>query len=408
MGDKRYYLYLESFVFAFKYGNKYLLYDSFLGKSFVIEVGGELESVLSELLDEKNMYSILLLEKRIEDKYVSAFIKAVKDNFLGDLVNTDLVPVKPVVFPPILDFQKKKANQELELNVLDNLKELVFYVNGFCEGGNCSEKCDLYFKQCLFCKKSNVNSYLEFGDLKRFLEMYPVSHLPIYIAGGNLNRYSYIDQLIDFLSVFENVNYCIHYKHYWMQIEKWKDLPCVILVDCDFDHSLLCSIFEFVVPLEKHPRFVFLVNDLEKFSSALFFQKEYMEENISVIPIFDDNFSFFEENIFVTQSDLENIKLKKKDIYRNKVLNSNLFGRLIIDNDGKIYTNVNDVSLGNIVDETLKSSVMKALKGNNSWFRIRTMSPCSECLYQWLCPPPSNYDYVMRRFNLCRLKGGVL
>lgn len=39
-----------------------------------------------------------------------------------------------------------------------------------------------------------------------------------------------------------------------------------------------------------------------------------------------------------------------------------------------------------------------------SWFNIRNQPPCNSCIYQWLCPPPSNYEIAIGRPNLCHVK----
>lgn len=37
------------------------------------------------------------------------------------------------------------------------------------------------------------------------------------------------------------------------------------------------------------------------------------------------------------------------------------------------------------------------------WFRIRRNKPCDCCLFQFLCPPPSNYELALSKNNLCTL-----
>ncbi|MCL2413707.1 MAG: hypothetical protein FWC94_00425 [Bacteroidales bacterium] len=46
----------------------------------------------------------------------------------------------------------------------------------------------------------------------------------------------------------------------------------------------------------------------------------------------------------------------------------------------------------------------KELDENTAWRKTRTEKPCSECLYQYLCPPPSNYEFAIGKFNLCTAK----
>ena len=40
-----------------------------------------------------------------------------------------------------------------------------------------------------------------------------------------------------------------------------------------------------------------------------------------------------------------------------------------------------------------------------SWWKLRTnIKPCNNCLYNLLCPPISNYEYVIGKYNLCNIK----
>jgi hypothetical protein len=45
----------------------------------------------------------------------------------------------------------------------------------------------------------------------------------------------------------------------------------------------------------------------------------------------------------------------------------------------------------------------KEVEEGLSWFRIRNQTPCTDCVYQWFCPLPSNYEIAIRRPNLCRM-----
>jgi pseudo-rSAM protein len=75
--------------------------------------------------------------------------------------------------------------------------------------------------------------------------------------------------------------------------------------------------------------------------------------------------------------------------------------------DNQVYANVNMESLGTIHD-TIYSLIYKELTEGKSWLRIRDQKPCADCIYQWLCPAPSNYEIVLGKYNLCNIKGIML
>lgn len=72
--------------------------------------------------------------------------------------------------------------------------------------------------------------------------------------------------------------------------------------------------------------------------------------------------------------------------------------------NGDVYANVNHSALGNISTHSIHGIVQKELEEGKSWLRIRNHAPCNTCIYQWLCPSPSDYEIVIGRPNLCRVK----
>lgn len=83
-----------------------------------------------------------------------------------------------------------------------------------------------------------------------------------------------------------------------------------------------------------------------------------------------------------------------------QTLNIADFGKLYIEPDGKVYANLNDKSIG-MIDNSPHDLVYRELTEGNAWLHIRNEEPCCECVYQWLCPSPSNYERVIGKPNLC-------
>jgi len=93
-----------------------------------------------------------------------------------------------------------------------------------------------------------------------------------------------------------------------------------------------------------------------------------------------------------------------KDFFSRQVMNIYDFGKINIMPDGETYANLNYSSLGNIYTDSIYEIVQKEIDEGKSWFRIRNQAPCDECVYQWLCPSPSNYEMDLGRPNLCNVK----
>lgn len=406
VNSKEYFLYLESFVFLFFKGNRGLLYDSSRGKSYRFDVGGELQNVITGLSQLENMYVVRVADEILSDKYVQAFIDMIRKFYLGDVISTSICPVKPVLFPPVLDFQESKLKEENSTGnkILKNLNDLSIYLTGRCENDKCSQKCSLFCRQLLFCKKSDDNEYVDINVLKRYLDCLPNADFRIHLIGGDLETYPYWNEVLDFFSTYGLVDYVVHYTSYMQNIDKLGQLRCKILVDYPISKDSLNSVYAFIQEHDCEVDFLFLVKDVDTFQDAVSYQEKYPALKINIKPVYDNNWSFFNENVCFSLEDLHTVVLSKKEIFANQTVNTECFGKLVIDSSGRIYTNLNEMPIGEISSENLKESILKALKPDSSWFRIRNMKPCADCVYQWICPSPSNYEYVIGKSDLCHLK----
>jgi pseudo-rSAM protein len=113
---------------------------------------------------------------------------------------------------------------------------------------------------------------------------------------------------------------------------------------------------------------------------------------------------FFKENIFLSKEDILSTHISIKNIFANQSINIFDFGKINIMPDGNVFSNLNHPSLGNIYTSSIYDLVRKELFEGKSWLRIRNQAPCNECVYQWLCPPPTNYEIAIGYTNLCHVK----
>ncbi|WP_373227132.1 hypothetical protein [Parabacteroides merdae] len=116
------------------------------------------------------------------------------------------------------------------------------------------------------------------------------------------------------------------------------------------------------------------------------------------------NLDFFKSCIYVDEQDILDSRQTKQNIFAHQALNTNDFGKLTITTDGKVYANLHHRTIGSI-DEDLRMLVYKEMSKGSSWLRVRDMSPCSKCIYQWLCPSPSDYELEIGKPNLCHVVG---
>jgi pseudo-rSAM protein len=223
---------------------------------------------------------------------------------------------------------------------------------------------------------------------------------------GNIFTYSNFDILFEYMSKSQikfTVNIAFpdfeeNMKH--ITSTEWtNNMHFNVLIDGSHEFS--------VVPLEN-------INVNVSVTILIFTETEYTNitsylENVPIycdariIPIYNgNNLEFFENNAYMDESDFEKISLSKREIFIQQSLNINDFGKLTIIPDGKVYGNVNIKSLGTIHD-TPYSLIYKEFTEGKSWLRIRDQKPCTECIYQWLCPSPSNYEIAIGKPNLCHI-----
>ena len=151
--------------------------------------------------------------------------------------------------------------------------------------------------------------------------------------------------------------------------------------------------------------YIFEVSSIEDYRQANELVNQFRIEKKQIKPIYNgSNMRFFEENVFVSKADILNASLSIKDIFAHKSINVYDFGKINIMPNGDAYANVNHPVLGNIYTHSMYEIVSKELEEGKSWMRIRNQAPCNNCVYQWLCPPPSDYEIAIGRPNLCNVK----
>lgn len=123
-----------------------------------------------------------------------------------------------------------------------------------------------------------------------------------------------------------------------------------------------------------------------------------------VLPLPEIIWISFEQYIYTCKEDITVCSYDKKDIFAHQVMNSNYWGRLSVFPDGSVYSNINNPPVGTIKD-TIYDLIIKEMKNRSAWRLTRDVTPeCAKCLHRYLCPPPSNYGFVIGKFNLCHLK----
>ena len=407
---KDYWFALKSNVYVEFKEKKILLYDTQSGNR--LETGHEdAISLVSQLYEPKNLGVTLLKKDMLTKPDISGFVHEVLEKQMGDLTDVMKKPNKPVRLIPILSLQKDvdkiKKNEEnyflIGKNAKNYLMELNIYLNNSCSL-NCPH-CDKYYRQTCCCTTQNANQELTFDEIENILHQIEFSSVgKINLLGGNIFEYTYMAQSYALFDSFHDSIRChFHYANYQPYI-----LPDSLKLEITVHFPVRDEVFKKTWNLvDKEKTTVhFIIENEEQLILMNSLINEYGIENYTIHPVFTgENYNFFKENVFMDNESLFYKTLSLREIFRNQKLNCNFFGTFFILTDGTVKANMNVPAIGNVKTDTLLKLIFKEMIDNTAWRKIRDSQPCSECLYQFICPPPSNYESVIGKPDLCQGEG---
>lgn len=383
--------------------NTGLIYNAANKAKLIFHLSDKIEIICHQFLEINNLYTIELTEEAIRDDEINQWIHSLISIQAGYLSLHIEFDKRPVSLSPILKVQDDKEYYEeqhklgFKGKILQNIHELTFYINGSQYG---NDEC---FKQTIYPVKSRY--ILNSSTICSFIKNSRTIFLSNINLVGNLFSYSDSERLISYISnlsvqttIYMLINDFLNNVQEIKEREWPTNIHFNLLINTVFDISCLQNISTpFFVTI-----FVFSEDEFMQFSSM--FETFYAVKNIRYIPLYNkSNLSFFESNVFMGKNDMDKIELSKNEIFMRQAFNAEDFGKLTVMPDGNVYANVNALPLGTI-DDSPYSIVYKEFTNGESWFKLRDQAPCNNCIYQWLCPSPSNYEIVIERPNLCHVK----
>lgn len=344
----------------------------------------EVVELLRESLQKVNCGVIFLSANRYNNKNIQFFIQELREKYMGDIIDVDLSASKPIqIMPysifwdPTLSDIYKKQNFSTIGNVLKILTEICIQVDHSSNIARLKSFLKSVPEHMVFSITGNIRDMPNHGEFFSFLDQHP-SHKNIACSYTNV---------ISLESIFE---YDFSYK---------------ISVDFPIDMYQLDRSWQLMNNRALSYEYIFAVTSIEDCSEVELLIRKFSINKYRIKPVYTgENLRFFEDNIFLTKNDILSSHLSVKDFFEHQSINVYDYGKINIMPNGDVYANVNYPILGNIYMQSLYEIVQKELEEGQSWFRIRNQSPCSNCVYQWLCPPPSDYEIVIGRQNLCHIK----
>lgn len=409
MEQKSYWFALKSHVYVEFKKNEILLYNTHTGNYLETELIGAI-TLISQMYEPENLGVAFLTKEILSDVGIRSFVLNVLEKQMGDLIDIERLPNKPVRLVPILNLQKDidKLEKRGEDSILigkdtkNYLLELNIFLNDICTLA-CSH-CNEYYKQMHSCTSNDSKQELAIEEIENLFRQIQYSSIgKINILGGNIFKYQHIIKLQKVLESFKEIIHCyFHYRNYKANVLS-DFLQIDLIVSFPFEENTFRDVWH---RINKEKTIIhFIVEDESHYRVVEQLIEKYNVEKYDIKPFYTgENNTFFQENIFLEKEDIFFKRLSMREIFRNQKLNSNFFGLLFILPDGTVKANMNTQTIGNIRENSVLNLIYKEMLDNTAWRQIRNSAPCDSCIYQFICPPPSNYETLIGKPNLCHIK----
>lgn len=405
MNEEKKWFLLKPHIYVSDKDKSMLLYDTLSGTSLQI-VDKDVISMVRNLYADDNLGSIEVTRDLLDIPSMKSFLDNVVQQGMGELV---VLKSKPVALFPILslnsdiDKLQNKDNVDFLLakDISKNLLELTIMLNDICEQecGGCME----YSRQFICCGKGKGIHSIDREILSGLFAQ--LAHFPscnINIIGGDIYRYESLELLDDIgVNGINSINVYTHYLNYRVNpyIDKYQ---VHLMVNYPVNEARLEEVVSQV--RGRSVRYHLIVEDDFQFQELERLMLHLGVDDFEVHPFYNGiNTSFFEANVYLEEEDILERPISMREIFRNQKMNANFFGSLYVLPDGTVKASLNEKVVGNLRNDSVLDIIYNEMMENTTWRKVRSGRPCNACVYQYLCPPPSNYERMMGKSNLCHV-----
>ncbi len=395
---------IEPFVHGVVKNDQVLLYNT-VNKKYLIYSGlTEISEIVQQLLDPSNGYVYQLTDDQIKSPVIQKFIAQLRQKYMGDVFAPGWSASKPfnIIPEPVI----KKGLQTIE----HHLHEITFHLDtGSDKSLERFKDASKQFIYPMFVSHAAV----ELSDDIIHSVFSQISALPLatinFVSSGIMTA----SKLEKLSSMFAGTSFRRKFHMPFSQSDQdcrnvlkkfdWLSLYFSFPLDRLQIEKLtaLCQHHDHI----QHVEFYFIVQKSEDVDQAIEIIRQFSIKQAFFKPYFNgDNMQFFKDHVFITEEDVKLSQPSQYQIFSRMTMNENDYGKLIILPDGSVLANMNDKAVGNAATESLESIIRQEISSGKSWIRMRTgVNPCSDCIFQFLCPPISNYEIYLNRFNFCHI-----
>ncbi|MBR8702997.1 TIGR04150 pseudo-rSAM protein [Porphyromonas levii] len=400
-------LFIQPSVFVHNYRTEMLLYNTKSGANLVTD-NKWLIDLVKELYFPESLGVLSVDQDDIFDKLDQINISHL---FFGDffgIIKKDS-STKPLNLLPILSLnQDLERNSNIPIEALNNLIQLNIYITNECNLG-CNHCKDIH-NQMYSCTKYIPNGILPMEIFNKILSQCEFSNLSqVSLSGGNVFLHPYLEEMVSALNQKSiHVQIVTSITHYLDNVDRInKSVLCesnfLVIID---DSSI--GLLSFMKDRSKNRRevFIYIVSSEESLAKYNKLANEYEELELTPYPIYNgNNLDFLINNVYITTESVFNCKHDFRSIFCNQKINSNFYGSLIIFPDASVRSALNSKVIGNLEYEDLSKMIDQEIRKGNTWRLVRNkQEPCKDCLFRDLCPPISDLEMCVERYDLCTLK----
>ena len=415
--------FLERYIHVSIKSQDLLLYNTLTGKHLEYKNQAEVVRFVKRLQSAGKMQVIKLTRGYLDTRpAIARFVKATRKYYMADLVDTSYSEGKPIQMLPILniqrDIKKLKADPQRSVGeeLMKTLDEVTLYIHSRVTPHLKNNYLYLFkkaYKQFIFnYTDDRLPEELDIRHIRQLAEEIFGSNLTyINIAGGDIFRYKRLKELLEILSQFHAViNFYIPFTDIIPNISAIQflhtlNIACqlVVLIPFPIDHEAIECPVSALKKIGIPSRLEMVVQSDDHLEASEKLSEAFEMRNFSIRPFFNGrNLGFLKKHAFLTKTDILNSKPGIQDIYMRTAVNPANFGKLTILTDGRVYANVNAPFIGKLGKVSIYRMIAKEMESGRSWRRVRSkVQPCKNCLYNQLCPPLLNYEYVLNRNDLC-------
>ena len=376
-----YWFTIEPYVFVDIKSKHVLLYNTLDGVT-IESTNEKIVELLQETLQEENCGVALLTHERYRQEEICCFVDELREKFMGDVINVSLSDGKPVQILPFYNYSKeqelyKKNNFSSYKNIMEKLFEISLYIDATTNITKLIHFLITLPKNLTFNIVGNMEEVPNYSELFSYLDH----------CSSPKNLLCSYKNIIPLQPIFaHNFSYQISVS-FPINVERWNHAMKVLLSQA--------------LPVE----FVFEVSSEEDVQLSEQLIEQHQIDKYRLKPNYTgNNIRFFENEVFLSKEDILSTPMTMKDFFARQAMNLYDFGKITILPNGDVYANLNHPSLGNIYVNNIHEILHKEVEEGKSWFRVRNHPPCTDCVYQWICPSPSNYEIAIGRSNLCHVK----